>query len=694
MLSGVTDLGFLLCGCAFLALAVVLRPGFVAKGTPRLRLRIAALATAAWTAIAWWIDQNVLDDIALSQLLPLAFVGIWLWQFETLARWQGLQGWISQGLRWSGVGSFALALAWVWTATGGASQGLESAGALSLLGLALCIFGLIAVEQTYRNADPAYEPALRWLGLGIGGLLMTELLVFAESFLLGEVSDLAWPLRGALFTLCALAIIRGARRVPDWSFGLSVSRQVVFYAGSLLLIGGYLVLLGLVSWLSLTYTGQWHPVARLGFVALAGVGLGAAFFSRGLLAKFKVYIATHLYPQRYDHRVEWQRLTRTLSSEDESTPVPSRAVQAMAQIVGSSWGALWRRDREGAQFVCAVQWPESRYQGGSTPSQEELPAYLQRTSWLVDLKELRSQPSLYGNLRAPEAIAACCPDGLLIPLLYIDQLYGWILLERPAHMALLDFEDRDLLKIAGRQLAAHLAQFDSDLRLTEAQQFETYNRMTAFVMHDLKNIAAQLGLISQNAERHGHNPEFVQDAFRTVSSSATRMTRLIAQLKQGQEAGPLLKTDLAHCAQRAAQQCEGRQPAIQLVIQDRAVVTADPDRLVSVIEHGLRNALDATPGHGRVELRVWRRGPCPLLTIHDTGSGMDDVFLKERLFRPFDSTKGERGMGIGAYQIREYLRSIGGDVEVESTVGQGTALRLVFPPMDETVVIAAESDKS
>ena len=67
-----------------------------------------------------------------------------------------------------------------------------------------------------------------------------------------------------------------------------------------------------------------------------------------------------------------------------------------------------------------------------------------------------------------------------------------------------------------------------------------------------------------------------------------------------------------------------------------------------------------------------------MLTVSDSGSGMDAQFVRERLFRPFDTTKGARGMGIGAFQIREYMRSLGGDVEVQSAPGKGTRLSLVF----------------
>jgi putative PEP-CTERM system histidine kinase len=496
------------------------------------------------------------------------------------------------------------------------------------------------------------------------------------------VPVVAWTIRGPIYALCALAIIRGARTMPDWSFGLSVSRHVVFYASSFILIGGYLVLMSLVGWLLLKYADGWHPVAQVGFAILAAVTLGFALFSGGLLQRLKVFISAHFYPQRYDYRAEWLRFTRTLSGEDPAATLQQRAIRAIAQIVASPRGSLWRRDASGERFECAAHWPDDRTAADPVPADDRLPDFLARTGWLVDLPELRRQPQLYGGLELTPATYGAGENALIVPLLHVDQLYGWIVLDRAASLGELNFEDRDLLKTAGRHVAAHLAQFDADARLVQARQFETYNRMTAFVMHDLKNIAAQLRLISQNAERHRRNPEFVEDAFRTITSSVGRMTKLVSQLGSnadgGTDGGTMQTVDLATAAERAALRCCGQAPVPQVAAKSRPIVFADLERLAAVVEHAIRNAQDATPAQGEVRVEVGVEGGQPFLNVVDTGAGMEAAFIRDRLFRPFDTTKGTRGMGIGAFQIREYVTSLGGRIEVQSEPGRGTTLRLIF----------------
>ncbi|MEO6080776.1 MAG: XrtA/PEP-CTERM system histidine kinase PrsK [Steroidobacteraceae bacterium] len=678
-----TDIGFGLCALGFVALAIGLRPDQVATTVPRISLRVAALFMVAWSVAASLAARRDAPDPALAQLLSLSLVGVWIWQLEPYARWQGLPPLLRVALKVSGIAVFAITLSWMVAAARTGWVPAPTLAIVSLLGLGLCVFGLFAIEQLSRNAPVEARPAMRWLGLGIGGILVGELATFAGTLLLGGKTATPGFVRGVAYALCAIAMMRGARLMPRWTLGLSVSRHVVFFASTFTLVGIYLMLMGFASWVLLTYAGGWQWVAQLTFVLLAGVGLVVALFSDGVQQRLKVLISTHFYPQRYDYRAEWMRFTRTMSEDDPAAGVPQRAIRALAQIVGSPRGCLWQREQgHTARFHRAAHWPVSAIaatpDGRSIAADAQLPAYLERTGWLIDLTELAQQPELYGDLQVDAALFDMPPDALIVPLLHIDVLYGWIVLERAAGKGRLDFEDRDLLKIAGRHVAAHLAQLDADARLAQAHQFETYHRMTAFVMHDLKNVAAQLRLTSQNAERHGSNPEFVADTFRTVASAATRMSKLITQLAGGgQDTGTLQTLDLAGCAERAARHCNGM-PLPQVVVESRPVVFADPDQLTAVIEHAIRNAQDATPPEGQVRVEVGSIKERPLLAVIDTGSGMDAQFVRERLFRPFDTTKGSRGMGIGAFQIREYLRSLGGEVEVQSEPGKGTRISMLF----------------
>ena len=58
---------------------------------------------------------------------------------------------------------------------------------------------------------------------------------------------------------------------------------------------------------------------------------------------------------------------------------------------------------------------------------------------------------------------------------------------------------------------------------------------------------------------------------------------------------------------------------------------------------------------------------------------MEREFVQSRLFKPFDTTKGNAGMGIGAYEAEQYVRGLGGSIGVESTPGEGTEFSVFLP---------------
>jgi putative PEP-CTERM system histidine kinase len=402
----------------------------------------------------------------------------------------------------------------------------------------------------------------------------------------------------------------------------------------------------------------------------------------------RVFISKHFYRNKYDYRIEWLRFIKTLSANDGDA-IERTAVRAVAQIFSSPAGVLFTRSEGARGLIPLACWPMSldELAGlGDVPMQSEMAGLLEKRQWIIDLQEYRRQPEAYDNLVLPAWIVESNELQIVAPILELERLTGFFLLFAPPPPFELTYEDRDLLKTVGRHVATALAQVSAARKLTEVRQFETYNRLTAFIMHDLKNLIAQLSLVVANAEKHKRNPEFIDDAIQTIANSVARMNRLMEQLRHGKDLEAERPVEVATVMQRALTRCALRDPVPQLdVIEGYPRVVADPERLASVFEHVVRNAQDATPADGKVQVSVSCEGACLSVTVTDSGVGMEGQFVRERLFRPFDTTKGAKGMGIGAYQAREYVRSLGGDLEVQSTPGQGTSVRLLLPVAPPTL---------
>jgi putative PEP-CTERM system histidine kinase len=353
----------------------------------------------------------------------------------------------------------------------------------------------------------------------------------------------------------------------------------------------------------------------------------------------------------------------------------------MAQIVGSPGGWLWVVDDQRHQFDLLAAHKVSASMP-SIESQDPLVKFIDESGWLVDLEEFKREPQLYGELALPQWVTETEDAWLIVPLQFRHELLGLVMLTKASALFDLNYEDRDLLKTVGNHLAVHLAQEQTDNRLAEAQQFDAYNRLTAFLMHDLSNLVAQLSLIIENAEKHKRNPEFVDDAMRTIANSVTRMKRVLSRLKHRDAAGRARLTELRFIVSAAADRCAEYEPVPVLDFGAPGIaVNVDAEQIITVVSHLIKNAQDATASDGQVSVRVLADQHSVSIEIEDSGCGMSPQFLREHLFKPFDSTKGSQGMGIGAYQAREFARSRGGELSVESEESRGTKVTLTLPLM-------------
>jgi putative PEP-CTERM system histidine kinase len=306
--------------------------------------------------------------------------------------------------------------------------------------------------------------------------------------------------------------------------------------------------------------------------------------------------------------------------------------------------------------------------------------FLGHRQWVIDLAAREAQPEIYEGLEIPDWLRALPPAWLVVPLILHERLLGFVVLAHSKGRITLNWEVNDLLKTAGRQAASYLAQLEAAKALLVARQFEAFNRMSAFVVHDLKNLVAQLSLLLSNANRHRHNPAFQEDMLGTVAHSVEKMKRLLVQLRGSytlEAPAPLALDELLRQAVAAK---AGSKPVARLAPGGSAVnvVVAHHERLERVIGHLIQNAIDATPAEGNVVVQLMQQNGSAVIEIADTGCGMSEQFMQYHLFKPFESTK-STGMGIGTYEARQYVRELGGRIEVESRETHGTVVRVMLP---------------
>jgi putative PEP-CTERM system histidine kinase len=550
----------------------------------------------------------------------------------------------------------------------------------SLVGqLLYAVLGLALVEQLYRNTPIELRWGIKYLCFGLGAQFAFDFYLYTDALLFHRLDSSIWSARGFVNAMVIPLIGVTAARNPDWSLPVFLSRRMVLHSTTLLSAGLYMLLMALAGYYIKLYGGEWGGVLQIAFLFGAIIVLVALLFSGQFRARTKVFLNKHFFSYRYDYREEWLRMIGLLADKHVDKPLSERVIWTLAEIVESSGGLLWVRSEKGdyrykARFNCqhAVE--------ATIDANEPMAPFMENQRWVINIDEFRAAPDVYGDLVMPDWILDNNDAWLIVPLVHDARLLGIVMLLQPRAPQSLNWENLDLLKTVGMQAASYLALNQAAESLAEARQFEGFNRLSAFVIHDLKNLIAQLSLVAKNAARHKHNPEFIDDAVSTIENAVLKMNRLMAQLKSADITGESRLINLVDELRDVVSAKSNGTPVPFLRSSvDTAYVSAEPDRLSSVLGHVVQNAQDATPPDGEIELLLRATGDQAIVEIRDTGSGMDPEFIKSRLFRPFDSTKGLTGMGIGAYECREVIVALGGQVVVESTPGRGTVFRIMLP---------------
>lgn len=546
-----------------------------------------------------------------------------------------------------------------------------------MLRLLVTVGGLVLVHNLYAGAPREMRVGLRWPAIGLAVLWSFDLNLYTVAYLARSWPGEIAALRGAAALVLAACLAIAASRNRD-ELRLKPSRAVTFQTFSLLVIGVYLVaMVAVAQWLSYA-GGDFARLIEMAFLTLASAFALVVLPSRRVRSWLKVILAKHFFQHRYDYREEWLRFTRTIgSNDDRALPLEERVVQSVADITDSPAGLLLTPD-EGGDLTLAARWnwPDVDVPAIAYPLSALAP--FEQSGHIADLDDLREGRTRRGlDVAVPEWLGGERRAWALVPLVHYDRLVGMVVLARPAMARKFDWEDFDLLRVIGQQLASYLAENASQEALAESSRFEDFHRRIAFVMHDIKNLASQFSLLARNAELHAEKPEFRADMLVTLRNSSDKLNALLTRLSRyGTGAvdrlGPVRAADVA----RGVVLRFGGQ--VVLTEAQDLTATANTHSLEQVLVHLVQNAVDAgTPG-SPVLLTLAAEGLHARFEVVDSGCGMSAEFVRHRLFKPFVSTK-SGGFGIGAFEARELVRGMKGRLDVESREGLGSRFIVRIP---------------
>ncbi len=644
---------------------------------PAQRLMLAGFAlTACW---AW------LSAIAPASPLPVFAETmrnlVWVGVLHSLS--SGGEGERQHGVRWvyaavAAVLGLQLVVDLLPLVLGAQGSGTTVMATATILRITAAAGSLVLVHNLYGQAAPVSRAAIGTAMLALVATWGYDLNLYTLYYLDPAAAHGLISWRGVVIALTAPLFAVGAGQQDGWKMRLS--RAATFQSLSLLAICGYFAVMTILA-TALRGTG-WDWSRALLVLVLSAMTLAAMVLLPSARARAwaKVKLAKHLFEHRYDYRAEWLRFAATVGrSGPDAPPLGERLVKAFADIVDSPGGLLLVTDDNGA-IAEGAEW---NWQGRPfAPDASDLPRWrdLERKPLVLDIDALR-QRSLDGtaDLPLPAWLARDETAWAGVPLVHNDRLVGLVLLAAPSYRRALDWEDFDLLKTAGRQAASSLAEAHGQQALSQAQRFDEFNRRFAFILHDIKNLVSQLSLVARNAQRHADNAEFRADMVATLQGSVGKMNDLLARLAPQAGSRPLRPEPqpLAPVLESAIE-ASNRGRDVRLRGNQSLWAVADAGALEQAVTHLLHNALDASAPSQAVMVDLLADGPEIAVSITDSGKGMTADFIRNRLFQPFASTK-DGGFGVGAFEARALVATMGGRLSVHSRPGKGSRFTIHLP---------------
>jgi putative PEP-CTERM system histidine kinase len=552
--------------------------------------------------------------------------------------------------------------------------------------LALLIFTLVLanLERTLRASYGAKRWQIKFMVLGLGCYVAFRIYTATQAVLYSSL-DSTWQLTNsaALLVGCLLMIL-SLYRSERFDLDIYLSNTFVYGSVTVLVVGLYLLLLGVFSALFVYFTGDQFLSLLVFFVFLALVALSVLLFSAKTRQEVIIQINRHLKRSPHDYRQVWTDFSQRTARVTEARSLCATVANFVAETFGVPSVSVWLAVESPERIVLGGSTTFTIGQGGHLKDVEKAAARLFRSMGADEL------PVDFGAAHPglPEDLRSDYPDFFrqtqiryCVPLTANRRVLGILTVSDRLTKQDLSNQDLDLLKTIADQAANALLNRKLSEDLLQAKELEAFQTMSAFFVHDLKNLAGSLSLMSRNLLAHLDKPEFRHDALTMLSRSVDRITELCERITQWNTAGEhrRVAVDLNELVSATLKTFDGSLEASLVVgLQTLPKLSIYPEQLQKVLVNLILNANEAAGAGGEIRVSTSHDNGQVCLSVVDNGCGMSREFIARHLFRPFQTSK-KHGLGIGLYQCKQIVEADGGRIEVESEEGKGSTFRVLIP---------------
>jgi len=548
--------------------------------------------------------------------------------------------------------------------------------------LLLCVvFILVNLEAVYRNSIGAKKWQIKYCILGLFAAFIFYIYIISRVMLFRFMDLTLLPVGSIVIIICSGLLAFSFIKHHLMNINIFISRQVFYGSFTIIVVSAYLILVGfvgeLVKILDLNFNRVFYPVfVLLSLIALLAFGLSSK--NRG---KIKKFIDQHFYKNKFDYRFEWIELTNRISSIADVNDLLSKFMDLVAETMCVSDVLVWLYDEDDKKFHLAGS---RRLPGPDMVINKDTPliTYLEDKAEPFSIAKISSDGQKEGFYANNKIFLDTYKICTLSPLMGKDKLIGFLCLGEEITGATYNYEDYDILKTMCHQVASVIMNIQLSERLILAREMELMNKISSFVLHDLKNSISMLSLIVQNASCNMDNPEFQKDVLETISKTIGNMKGLMGRVSRLPKEIVLhkTKTNLTELVDDSFRKTGLDNAGLELTknYADLPKINLDREKIQSVINNLILNARESMKDKGKISVSTFSENGKIMLEIKDNGPGMSKKFLNNKLFKPFQTTK-KKGLGIGLYQCKMIIAAHGGKIGAESEEGKGAQFRIYLP---------------
>jgi putative PEP-CTERM system histidine kinase len=547
-----------------------------------------------------------------------------------------------------------------------------------LIGTVLVLMNL---ERTFRAAVGTMQWRIKFLVLGLAVIFGARIYARSQALVFsGHYNSLTEVEAIGLLVGCALLGV-GYFRSGFREIDVYPSRAVLHTSITVLLVGGYLFVIGVLAQIVARYGGA-TSFQLQAFLVLVAIALLAVFLlSEKIRQRIKRFVSRHFSRPQYDFRIIWTQFTRATSSAIDDPALCAASAKLISDTFNVLSVGVWLFDEEKSKLKLEASTSHARNAISDDATEFlAIDPSLARMRKAFDLEKIKDD---WGQTLRQISKTQFSEGGnrVGVPLLAGDRYLGLIILADRVNGVPYTVEEIELLECIADQVASSLL----NLRLTKeimlGKELEAFQTISAFFVHDLKNAASTLKLTLQNLPVHFDDPDFRQDTLRSIGATTNRINQIIERLGT---LGSKLElrpsaVDLQLLVEQAIENVNGV-PGIEFAKEFEPLpkFMADREQLRSVVTNLLLNAREAVGENGRIEVKIGTQDGWAALSVSDDGCGMTATFLRDSLFRPFKTTK-KKGLGIGMFQSKMIIEAHHGSIRVKSDVGKGTTFQVLLP---------------